>query len=186
MNKIDDLIKILEFCREYKRFILNVGDDTEMSTESFDDLGVDIILKDETKISIYNTVYEINGVEFRYENIDTVLNNIKSFCEKAIEINGIILSCSQLDDIYNHFLKYCNGTKRELSKKQFIKKIQEHKISIKVYKTFRDLLYYFYVDGQDSEQILDGIENIINYGFSIDNLKMIKQLDNGTYISIDY
>lgn len=186
MNKIDDLIKILEFCREYKRFILNVGDDTEMSTESFDDLGVDIILKDETKISIYNTVYEINGVEFRYENIDTVLNNIKSFCEKAIEINGIILSCSQLDDIYNYFLKYCNGTKRELSKKQFIKKIQEHKISIKVYKTFRDLLYYFYVDGQDSEQLLDGIENIINYGFSIDNLKMVMQLDNGTYISIDY
>lgn len=199
MNKVDDLIKVLNFCKENEKFIRAIYEKTILSKESFDDLGVEIVLEIGTVFNIYNNCYEIDGVEFNYNNIEEVLNSIKECFEKSITINSTIISKKQLEEIYDFYArntvakddidKFYNimedDTIRKIYVDKFLKDIEEHKISIRIFKDFRDLMYDLYVDGLDDEQITDNVVNLAQYGFDVKKCNNILEL-NGMYILIDF
>ena len=105
MNKLDDLIKILNFCKENEEFISAIDEDTTLCAETFDDLGIDIILKTDMKFSIYNNCYEIDGVEFQYNDIEEVLKNLKECCSRNIKIDDVVISMEQVEKIYDFYLQ---------------------------------------------------------------------------------
>lgn len=196
MNKVDDLIKILEFCKEHTKNIIEINDDTFISNESFDDIGVDIILKTfddkRTKVTIYNNCYEVNGEEFVYSDIMEVLRVMDNILfENNIVIDNVKLDIAQLETIYNFYIQQKfkhnttinnsmgNDTERKYKcLQEFLCDIEDRQISISIFENLRGLLHYLYVDGQDEQQILDGIENLAVYGFDIEKLDNVLQLGN--------
>lgn len=78
MNKLDDMIKVLMYCKKYQNEIENIEIDSFMGNVPYDDTHIAIYLKNGNNIGIFNTVYEINDEEeqFGYTNIEEVLDFI--------------------------------------------------------------------------------------------------------------
>lgn len=202
MNKLDDLIKILKFCKENEEFISAIDEDTTLCAETFDDLGIDIILKTDMKFSIYNNCYEIDGVEFQYNDIEEVLKNLKECCSRNIKIDDVVISMEQVEKIYDFYLQKTvkvndidkfydiktdmdNKSIKEMYISKFIEDIKECKLSVCIFKDFKDLVYYLYVDGLDEQQITDNIVNLAKFGFDIEKCGNILKLDD-MYVLIDF
>lgn len=81
MNKLDDMIKVLMYCKKYQNEIENIEIDSFMGNIPYDDTHIAIYLKNGNSIGIFNTVYEINDEEeqFGYTNIEEVLDFITEF-----------------------------------------------------------------------------------------------------------
>ena len=78
MNKLDDMIKVLMYCKKYQNEIENIEIDSFMGNVPYDDTHIVIYLKNGNSIGIFNTIYEINDEEeqFGYTNIEEVLDFI--------------------------------------------------------------------------------------------------------------
>lgn len=81
MNKLDDTIKVLMYCKKYEKEIQNIEIDSFMGEKGYyleDDTHIAIYFKNGNSIGIFNTVYELNEDEEQigYTNIEEVLDFI--------------------------------------------------------------------------------------------------------------
>lgn len=133
-------------------------------------------------------------------NSDDIDNLIKVLREQLEIINGededfIEVDNKQIDvctfeTIYNYYLqntvdnvKYMAYQKDDEYLKKarimnFLNDIQEQRIVVKIFDNKRDLLNYIFIDGRDTEQLLDSIESLAMNGFNIEKQNNILKIDN--------
>lgn len=90
MNKLDDTIKILMYCKKYEKEIKNIEIDNFMGENSYggDDTHIAIYFKNGNSIGIFNTVYELNedNEQISYTSIEEVLD----FITEWLRSNAIV------------------------------------------------------------------------------------------------
>ena len=110
--------------------------------------------------------------------------------EDFIEVDNKQIDVCTFETIYNYYLqntvdnvRYMAYQKDEKSIKKarimnFLNDIQEQRIVVKIFDNKRDLLNYIFIDGRDTEQLLDGIESLAMNGFDIEKQNNILKIDN--------
>ena len=110
--------------------------------------------------------------------------------EDFIEVDNKQIDVCTFETIYNYYLqntvdnvKYMAYQKDDECLKKarimnFLNDIQEQRIVVKIFDNKRDLLNYIFVDGRDTEQLLDSIESLAMNGFNIEKQNNILKIDN--------
>ena len=110
--------------------------------------------------------------------------------EDFIEVDNKQIDVCTFETIYNYYLqntvdnvKYMAYQKDDEYLKKarimnFLNDIQEQRIIVKIFDNKRDLLNYIFIDGRDTEQLLDSIESLAMNGFDIEKQNNILKIDN--------
>lgn len=110
--------------------------------------------------------------------------------ENFIEVDNKQIDICTFETIYNYYLQNTVDNVRYMAYQKddeclkktrimnFLNDIQEQRIIVKIFDNKRDLLNYIFIDGRDTEQLLDSIESLAMNGFDIEKQNNILKIDN--------
>lgn len=198
-NYLKDMTSIFNFCENHKEFVESVKDNTRICLVTGDNtLDIDIVLTNGINITIHNTYYRVNNEKkFLYDSVSEILEHLEKLNETT-KICDVSLDRSQLETIYNFYIQKTiakinidmyneimeNVRIKKIYLDEFIEDIKNCQITISIFKTFKDLVHYLFVEGLDEEEVTKNILHLISSGFSIENRDNILKLGN-MYVLID-